>query len=80
MEKNKILAVLANYGSEQLNYLETVVTSLKSFEKYDVTIVVHSNVPLNGIKGIDKITLFEKPTGIRSLNDFLVRKKCFSTI
>jgi hypothetical protein len=36
---------------------------------------VHSNVPLDDIKGIDEVTLFEKPTGIRSLNDFLVKKK-----
>ena len=75
MIKKKLLAVLANYGTEQLNYLEIVVKNLKSFKKYDVRVVVHSNVLLEGIEGIDEVTLFEKPTGIRSLNDFLVKKK-----
>ena len=75
MEKKRVLAVLANYGHEQLNYLEVVVNNLKSFKKYEVTVVAHSNVPLDDIKGIDEVTLFEKSTGIRSLNDFLVKKK-----
>lgn len=73
--KKSILAVLVNYGTEQLNYLELVIKNLKSFENYDVTVVVHTNVPLDSIKGIDKVTVFDKTTGIRSLNDFLVRKK-----
>ena len=66
---------MANYGSEQLDYLEMVVRELKSFKKYEVNIVVHSNIPLDHITGIDKVTLFEKTTGIRTFNDFLVRKK-----
>jgi len=61
--KKRILAVLVNYGHEQLNYLEKVVNSLNSFKKYDITIVVHSNILLHEINGIDKVTLFEKPTG-----------------
>ena len=73
--KKRILAVLVNYGHEQLNYLEKVVNSLNSFKKYDITIVVHSNILLHDINGIDKVTLFEKPTGIRTLNDFLIRHK-----
>ena len=37
----KILAVIVNYGDEQLNYLEQVVHELKSFIKYDVTVIVN---------------------------------------
>ena len=73
--KKRILALVVNYGREQLDYLEQVTTSLKSFKKYDVTVVVHSNVPLDGIGGIDTVTLFERKTGIRSLNDLLVKLK-----
>jgi hypothetical protein len=73
--KKRILALVVNYGREQLDYLERVTTSLKSFKKYDVTVVVHSNVPLDGIGGIDSVTLYERKTGIRSLNDLLVKLK-----
>lgn len=59
----KILSVLVNYGEEQLKYLQQVVTELKSFEKYDVTIVVNSNIPLNNIKGIDHVNVIK-------LNDY----------
>lgn len=54
----KILAVLVNFGQEQLCYLEQVVTQLNSFEKYNVTIVVNSNISLN-IKGIDHVNVIE---------------------
>lgn len=54
----KILAVLVNYGDEQLNYLEQVVDSLKNFKKYSVTVIVNSNINLS-IKGIDKVNIFE---------------------
>ena len=73
--KKRLLVVLVNYGHDQLNYLERVVKSFRSFKKYDITIVAHSNIPLDNIPGIDETTLFEKTTGIRSINDFLVRKK-----
>lgn len=53
----KILAVLVNYGTEQLQYLEQVVKSLKSFKKYEVTVFVNSNIDLN-INGIDKVNIF----------------------
>lgn len=53
-----ILAVLVNYGVEQVSYLEQVVESLKSFKKYEVTVVVNSNVPLN-ISGIDKVNVIK---------------------
>ena len=73
--KKRLLVVLVNYGRDQLHYLEKVVNSFRSFKKYEVTIIAHSNIPLDSIPGIDKTTLFEKATGIRSINDFLVRKK-----
>lgn len=73
--RKRILAVLVNYGYEQIDYLESIVNELKAFKKFDVTVVVHSNIPIDNINGIDKVTLFEKTTGIRSLNDLLVEKK-----
>jgi len=58
----KILAVLVNYGTDQLNYLEQVVQELKSFKKYDVTIIVNSNIKLD-ILDIDHVNVVE-------LNDY----------
>ena len=49
-----ILAVIVNYGTDQLNYLEQVVSELKSFKKYNVTVIVNSNVKLD-IAGIDYV-------------------------
>ena len=49
----QVLAVLVNYGDEQLEYLQKVVTELKSFEKYDVDVIVNSNIELDMIDGID---------------------------
>ena len=49
-----ILAVLVNYGTEQLQYLEQVVYELKSFKKYNVTVIVNSNIKLD-ISGIDYV-------------------------
>jgi len=54
----KILAVLVNYGTEQIIYLEEVVKGLKGFAKYDVTVIVNSNIDLN-IVGIDIVNIFE---------------------
>jgi len=51
MEKLKLLTVLVNYGEEQLNYLRKVVNELLSFDRYDVTVVVHTNIQLD-IPGI----------------------------
>lgn len=58
----KVLAVLVNYSEEQLHYLEQVIKELKSFEKYDVSIIVNSNIPLD-IEGIDLVNVIE-------LNDY----------
>ncbi|TPG40112.1 hypothetical protein [Flavobacterium pectinovorum] len=53
----KLLAVLVNYGDEQLEFLKKVVKELKSFKKFDVTIIVNSNIELN-IIGIDEVNVF----------------------
>lgn len=55
---NKLLVVIVNYGSEQIKYLEQVVTELKSFKKYEVTIIINSNIALN-ITGTDKVNVIE---------------------
>lgn len=53
-----VLAVLVNYGEEQISFLEEVVNELKSFKKYNVTVIVNSNVELN-IPQIDKVNIIE---------------------
>lgn len=57
-QMKNILAVLVNYGEEQLQYLEQVVNELKSFTKYNVSIIVNSNIPLD-IKGIDLVNIIK---------------------
>ena len=57
-KKLKILAVLVNYGSEQLDYLDKVVKGLKRFEKYKVTVVVQSNIELQ-IEGVDSVNVIQ---------------------
>ena len=57
-KKLSILAVLVNYGDEQLSYLEAVVMALKKFEKYEITVIVQSNIPLR-IEGVDKVNIIE---------------------
>ena len=57
--KKKILAVLVNYGDEQISYLERVVNELTTFEKYETTIIVNSNIPLDlpSVEKVNVITL-----------------------
>lgn len=43
----KILTVLVNYGTEQIDYLHQVINELKDFNKYDVDIVVNSDIRLD---------------------------------
>ncbi len=70
----KILAVLVNYGSEQINYLKRVVEQLKSFERYQVDIILNSNINVD-IKGIDKVNVFD------NLNNYqLLPLTCRKTI
>lgn len=72
--KLKVFVALVNYGDEQINFLEKVVNELKSFKKYDVTVVVNSNIPLN-IPNIDKVNLFQ------DMNDYqLLPLTCRTTI
>ena len=54
----RVLAVIVNYSDEQLQYLEEVVAAMKNFKKYNVTIIVNSNIPLN-IAGIDHVNVIE---------------------
>jgi hypothetical protein len=54
----KILAVLVNYGKEQLTYLNKVVAGLKSFDKYTCDIIVNSNIPLTN-SDIDKVNVIQ---------------------
>ncbi len=54
----KTLAVLVNFGEEQLSYLNSIIENLKSFEKYNVYIVVHSNVPIKNDL-IDEVKIFK---------------------
>lgn len=54
----KVLAVLVNYGTDQLQYLEQVINELKSFQKYNVSIIVNSNIPLD-IEGVDLINVIQ---------------------
>ena len=55
-KQQSLLAVLVNFGEEQLDYLQDVVNSLKSFKKYNVTVIVQSNIPLK-IEGVDKVNI-----------------------
>lgn len=73
--KKSVLAVLVNYGEEQLAYLQTMIDALQSFEKYQVTIAVHTNVSLPSIKGIDIEHVVEKEAGIFSVTDLLFKLK-----
>lgn len=57
MLKIKVLAVIVNYGEEQLGFLEHMVKSLKSFKKYSVTVIIHSNIPLT-LSGVDEVKIF----------------------
>lgn len=59
----KLLAVIVNYGDEQLSYLQQVVTELKNFKKYDVTVIVNSNIELDMINDIDHVNIIQ-------LNDY----------
>lgn len=55
-EKKEILAVLVNFGDEQLEYLQQVVNELKTFKKYNVTIIVQSNIKID-IEGINEVNI-----------------------
>lgn len=56
----KLLVVLVNYGDEQLIFLKKVIQELKTFKKFDVTIIVNSNIELN-IEGINLVNVLTLP-------------------
>ena len=58
-KKKNLLVVIVNYGYDQLSYLNDMIIALRKFKKYNVKIVVNSNIPLD-IDGIYKINLFGK--------------------
>ncbi|WP_156888647.1 hypothetical protein [Christiangramia echinicola] len=58
MSRVKVLAVIVNYGSEQLSFLNQMVNALKNFEKYDIDIIVHSNQALE-INGVKEVKVFD---------------------
>lgn len=71
--KHKVLVVIVNFNFEQVYYLREMVDELKSFKKYDVHIIVHSNVHIEDIN-FDEIKIFKLP-------DFqLLPLTCRSTI
>jgi hypothetical protein len=49
VERKSVLVSIVNYGEEQLEYLQKVVDSIKSFKKYDTTVLITSNVNLDGV-------------------------------
>ncbi|MDA9268265.1 hypothetical protein N9P60_00705 [bacterium] len=61
--RKRILAVLVNYGEEQLTFLQEVIDGLRGFKKYDISIIIHSNIELPTISGIDA-------THVIKLNDY----------
>jgi len=58
LKLKEILVVLVNYGDDQIQYLEQVVKELKSFKKYEVSIIVNSNIPLD-IEGVNQVNVIE---------------------
>ena len=44
-----------NYGYDQISYLNKMIIALRGFKKYNVKIVVNSNIPLDNSE-IDKMT------------------------
>lgn len=54
--KKSILVSIVNYGEEQLKYLQEVIDSLNLFKKYNITIVVTTNINLENI--INGVTYF----------------------
>jgi hypothetical protein len=55
----RILAVLVNYGTEQLNFLQQVINELKAFKKYNVKVVVHSNILQDNVENIDLVNIIK---------------------
>ena len=54
----KVVICLVNYGTEQLSYLQKIVKNLKQFKKYNVYIVVNSNIDII-IDGADIVNVIK---------------------
>ena len=61
-KKKNLLVVIVNYGYDQIPYLNDMIVALRGFKKYNVKIVVNSNIHLDN-PDIDKLNLFEKLEG-----------------
>ncbi len=73
MNKIRTLVVLVNYGEEQLEYLGQVIGAFNNFKKYDVTVIVNSNIDIK-MNGIDKVNVI-------NLSDYqLLPLSCRETI
>jgi hypothetical protein len=70
-----ILVAMVNYGTDQLSYLQKVIDTVRSFEKYKATIIVNSNVPLDGVQGIDKVNVIELYSGPFNFRQLLFKMK-----
>lgn len=58
MKKKKILAVIVNYGTEQLGFLKKMISNLNDFQNYDVDIIINSNIELK-IRGVSSVNVFK---------------------
>ncbi len=70
--KTKFLVTLVNYGEEQLNYLNQVIDSFKSFDesKYEIDIIVHSNIDINR-NDVEVVIHEEPPTFLTGANEIV---------
>lgn len=46
MKKHRLQVAIASYGNNQLQYLRAIVKEFLSYKKFDVQVVIHSNIPL----------------------------------
>ena len=57
-KKKNLLVVIVNYGYDQIPYLNDMIVALRGFKKYNVKIVVNSNIHPDN-PDLDKLNLFE---------------------
>lgn len=73
-DAKKILFVLVNYGTEQINFLKQVTKEIKNFKNYICKVIVHSNVQIDD-NNTDEVIIFN------NLNDYqLLPLTCRKTI
>jgi FkbM family methyltransferase len=54
-KKLRLLVAIPNYGTDNIEYLQQVVNELCSFKEYEVSIVIHSSVPM--VFGHEQVTV-----------------------